>query len=448
MATQPRIRFVTTSDGVRIAYCSHGSGPPLLFVRGWISHLEGMWEIPEFQAYISALAEHFTVVRYDTRGQGTSDQDVEDVDLDGLVRDIEAITGHLQLEDVILYGQTFGGPIAIAYAARHPYRVSKLILDGTYARSDVPPEEQEALVQTLERLWPHSLGLIAQLTSPGESPRPLDEAAIDWHRRALTARMVGHLYRLAGRLDVTELLPSAAMPALVVHRRRSTSIPLRSGADLAARLPNADFVTLEGTAHNPWDGDAQAMLDAIGDFLEVRLTLPQADAAPTTPMAILFTDMEASTAMTSTLGDARAQELVRTHDAVVREAVGRFGGNEVKHTGDGVMASFPSISSAIECAVEVQRGLRRVEAPFRVKIGIDAGEPLLDVSVITGTVVQSARRIVDRAEPGQILVSDVVRRLVAGRRFDFVDTGRATLKGLPERVRLFEVGWELTPGSD
>jgi adenylate cyclase len=108
------------------------------------------------------------------------------------------------------------------------------------------------------------------------------------------------------------------------------------------------------------------------------------------------------------------------------------------------MASFASISSALECAVAIQHGLRAAEAPFRIKIGIDAGEPLLEGKDVTGTVVQSTRRIVDKAEPGQILVSDVVRRLVAGKDFDFVDRGRATLKGLPERVHLYEVPWEAT----
>ena len=446
MATQPLIRFVTTRDGVRIGYAVHGDGPPLVFVRGWISHLEAMWENPATRTFFTALAERFTVVRYDTRGQGVSDRNVSGVDLESLTLDIETLMDHLDLQDVVLYGQTFGGPLAVSYAARHPYRVTRLILDGTFAKMHVPdPDMHEAFLNTLESLWPHSISLIAQLTTPDPSGVHRIDTEQDWSARTLTARMAGHLYRLGSEIDVRHLLPALAIPTLVLHRRGSRSIPRRSARELAAELPQASLVMLEGSAHNPWDENPQPVLDAIGDFLDVELRLPELEAEPVPPMAILFTDMEASTAMTSTLGDARAQELVRTHDVVVREAVQARGGSEVKHTGDGIMASFPSISAAVECAAEIQLGLRRVEAPFRVKIGIDAGEPLRDGPVITGTVVQSARRIVDRAEPGQILVSDVVRRLVAGKSFTFLDRGRAALKGLPERVRLFEVVWAQDP---
>ena len=447
MSSRPLIRFVTTPDSVRIGYCVQGTGPPLVFVRGWISHLEAMSELPNVRAFFDALAERFTLVRYDTRGQGVSDRHVENIDLPSLNTDLETVIDVLDLQDVVLYGQTFGGPIAMSYAARHPYRVGRLILDGTYASLDtIDREAYEAFIQTLERLWPDSISLIAQLTTPNATGVRKIDSDHDYAARAISADMVGRLYRLAARVDVRDLLPSLTMPTLVLHRKRSRSIPMRSARALAADIPNATFVPLDGAAHNPWDEDAQAVLDAVGVFLQVDLTLPAtASQAPSPPVAILFTDMEASTAMTSRLGDVRAQELVRTHDAVVRRAIEKHGGAEERHTGDGIMASFPSMSSALHCAVDVQRGLREVEAPFRVKIGIDAGEPLRYGGEPTGTVVQSARRIVDRAEPGQILVSDVVRKLVAGKDFVFSDRGRAALKGLPERVRLYEVGWE-APG--
>lgn len=443
---QPSIRFVTASDGVRIGYSVLGSGPPLVFVRGWVSHLEAMWELPRVRAFFTALAERFTVVRYDTRGQGTSETPRGSaVDLDSLLLDVEALIDSLDLNDIVLYGQTHGGPIAMAYAARHPYRVRRLILDGTYAKLYLPePEAYESFVQTLETMWPHSISLIAQLTLPDPTGARTVDIREDFAARALTGEMAGRLYRLSGTVDVSHLLPSLAMPTLVVHRRGSRSISRRSARDLAADLPDASLVMLEGTAHNIWDETAQAGLDAIGRFLGVELELPEIDddaARSRAPMAILFTDMEASTAMTSQLGDARAQDLVRTHDAVVRESLEANNGDEIKHTGDGIMAAFTSISAAVDCAIDIQVRLRKVETPFRVKVGIDAGEPLRTGRDLSGTVVQSARRIVDRAQPRQILVSEVVRRMVAGKNHKFVDRGRVTLKGIPERVRLFEVEW-------
>jgi class 3 adenylate cyclase/pimeloyl-ACP methyl ester carboxylesterase len=422
---------------VRIGFDVIGAGPPLVFVRGWLSDIEQMADSPRINGFFRALSQAFTVVRFDVRTQGVSDHEIDHVDLDAFVLDVEAVVNALSLEDVVLYGQCFGGPIALAYAARHPYRIERIILDGTYAIA--PPmsdDDREAFLQTLERLWPDSSALLAKMTSPDEP----DRSTVDWHPR-ISGSTVAMLYRFGWSIDIRSLLPTVAMPALVIHRRRSRSIPMRFGQDLAAGLPNALFVPLEGAMHNPWDGDAQAVLDAIGAFTGADLRLPEVDRPAPTPLAILFTDMEASTALTSQLGDAKAQELVRTHDAVVRAAVLENGGREVKHTGDGIMASFPSISGALNGAMDIQKGLRVSEAPFRVRIGIDAGEPLEQGDDLTGTVVQSARRIVDKAEPGQILVSDVVRKLVAGKTYTFVDQGRLSLKGIPERVRLYQVDW-------
>lgn len=434
------IRYVTTTDGVRLGYDINGSGPPLLFVRGWISDLEHMADHPRISRFFDALAEHFTVVRYDARTQGVSDTEIDHVDLAAFVLDVEAILEILELDDVILYGQCFGGPIALAYAAAHPYRVSKLILDGTYAK---PPflteQDRDAFLQTIERLWPQSVSLLANLTSP--NPDEAGPMMVYPRQIRQSGKTMAMVYRAGSEFDVTEQCPQIAVPTLIMHRRRSKSIPISLGRDIAARIPHAEFVPLEGSAHNPWDGDAQAALDAIGSFLGVELKLPPLESGPQTPVAVMFTDMEGSTAMTSRLGDKGAQELVRTHDAVVRAAIAENAGAEVKHTGDGIMASFASISAALACAIDVQKGLRVAEAPFQVRVGIDAGEPLVEDGDLTGHVVQSARRIVDKASPGQILVSDVVRKLVAGKTFVFVDRGRHQLKGIPERTRLFELEW-------
>jgi adenylate cyclase len=141
------------------------------------------------------------------------------------------------------------------------------------------------------------------------------------------------------------------------------------------------------------------------------------------------------------LGDGRAQELVRVHNEIVRGALAAHGGAETKHTGDGIMASFPSASSALACAVAVQRAVAaRADAP-RVRIGLNAGEPVAEEADLFGTAVQLARRVCDHAGPGQILVSDVVRQLAAGKGFAFSDVGAVALKGFEEPVRLFEVPW-------
>jgi adenylate cyclase len=182
-------------------------------------------------------------------------------------------------------------------------------------------------------------------------------------------------------------------------------------------------------------GTARSSVEAAG----------QAATAPAGPVSILFTDITDSTALTQRLGDAKAQELVRAHNAIVREALRAHGGSEIKHTGDGIMASFSSSSSALECAIAIQRAVADraddLGAPLGVHIGLNAGEPVAEENDLYGTSVQLARRICDQAGGGEVLVSDVVRQLVAGKGFLFADRGDVALRGFEDPVRLYELRW-------
>ncbi len=164
---------------------------------------------------------------------------------------------------------------------------------------------------------------------------------------------------------------------------------------------------------------------------------------------IVFTDIVGSTRLTQQLGDSAAMELVRVHDRIVRRAVEQVGGSEIKHTGDGLMASFRSVSAALEAAVGIQRALaehnRNAPHPLEVRIGVAAGEPVLENDDLFGAAVQLASRLCDRAGSGSILVSGAVRDLAMGKRFVFAKRGRLTMKGFDEPVSLFEVGWEEAP---
>jgi len=182
----------------------------------------------------------------------------------------------------------------------------------------------------------------------------------------------------------------------------------------------------------------QAIMGFLGESEDKTI-----DAGPSGPGAVrtvLFTDITDSTALTQRLGDTKAQELVRAHNAIVREALRAQGGSEIKHTGDGIMASFPSASGALECAVAIQRAVEASEG-LSVHIGLNAGEPVEEESDLFGTAVQLARRICDQAEGGEILASDVVRQLAAGKGFLFADRGEVALRGFEDPVRLYEVRW-------
>ncbi|MGB2695922.1 MAG: nickel-binding protein [Dehalococcoidia bacterium] len=192
------------------------------------------------------------------------------------------------------------------------------------------------------------------------------------------------------------------------------------------------------------DVDPQMVQAFLGKIVGPSKGEPWAETAFRT---ILFTDMEGSTPMTQHLGDAGAMGIIRTHDAIVRDSLAALEGHEVKHTGDGIMASFASVSRGVECAIAIQRkiaahNVERSDAQMRLRIGLSAGEPVTEHDDLFGAAVQLARRICDHADADCILVSNVVRELCIGKNFLFSDIGEVVPKGFDEAVRLFEVRWQ------
>jgi class 3 adenylate cyclase len=187
------------------------------------------------------------------------------------------------------------------------------------------------------------------------------------------------------------------------------------------------------------------MANAIEEFLSEGEEAA-AGPAPSGLVTILFTDIEGSTTLTQRLGDAKAQDVLRTHNTIVRDSLKVHSGREIKHTGDGVMASFTSASKALECAITIQRAFAQhnesnPDSPIRVRIGLNAGEPIAEEEDLFGTAVQLAARICAHAEPGEILAPIVVRELAAGKGFLFSDRGETALRGFEDPVRLYEVQW-------
>ncbi|HVF33662.1 MAG TPA: adenylate/guanylate cyclase domain-containing protein [Acidimicrobiales bacterium] len=445
----PETRYARTTDGVQVAYAVHGDGPPLVFVRGWISHLDAMWHDPEFRPFMEAIGRHHRVIRYDVRGCGLSDREPANISLDHLVLDLEAVIDRAcrPEEPFVVYGTCYGGPIAVRYTARHPERVSRLVLDGTYARGiDVAtPQMRESvlgMVRMLESQPKAAHAMLDFFTNPeGDDLR---EQRLERTRRAIDADAARRLYELSFEIDVTDDLRAIRQPALVLHRKRTQAVPFVHGQHVAALLPDATFVGVDGGAHNPWEGDATQPLQAMARFLGEPIDAGFRPRTSPRPTVILFTDREGSTATTARMGDDRAQELVRTHNAIIRTALESRGGRVVKSTGDGVMAAFASVSSAVACAIEIQTRLdehnvEAPDAPIRVRMGINAGEPLSEEDDLHGIVVSTASRICDQARAGEILVSNVVRELASGRGLRFTDAGAFELKGLDEPIRLYRV---------
>jgi class 3 adenylate cyclase len=227
----------------------------------------------------------------------------------------------------------------------------------------------------------------------------------------------------------------------------------RQAAFCLAKAPSGDAVeAVHRESHGSLPGhvievDQRAVDRFMGGIVDHPPGEPYVETAFRT---ILFTDMEGSTSMTHRLGDAGAMAVLRAHDRIVGEALGRHGGSEVKHTGDGLMAAFPSVVGAIESSIQIQRRLAEVHDRngVRVRIGMSAGEPVTERNDLFGAVVQLAARLCSRAEPGSVLVSSAVRDLALGKGFVFRKRRRLSLKGFDEPVHIFEVVWQPTPSVE
>ncbi len=450
---EPRIQYAKTSDGVSIAYYRIGEGPPLVWTSNyWGNHLSEAWRAADgfFRPpSIERLAESLTVFRYDGRGSGLSQREPHDFSLEARLRDLDAIIDLSGGQPVALFGGLHGALAALAYAAKYPDRVSALIVRSPFPRGDelyeISPSMKlfAALGEVTAEQWEFVTLTIAQRGLDKAEDPGLAQHLAALYRESMTADLALAFREATRRIDVTELLPAISAPTLVLHR--SGDFPLQFSQEVASAIPEAQ---LQVRSTSWFLSNEEA--DAIAAFLGVEAPARAAErGAPSagSVVTILFTDLTSSTALTQRLGDAKAQELVRAHNSIVREALAAQGGSEIKHTGDGIMASFPTASGALECAVAIQRAVEgsRVRGQgsgdLAVHIGLNAGEPVAEESDLFGTSVQLARRICDHAAPGQILVSNVVRELAAGKGFLFADIGEVTPKGFEEPVRLYEVRW-------
>ncbi len=452
---EKQIRFCTTSDGVRVAYTTYGSGYPLIFVPGWVSHLDidaFIWDFA-VEGLLEATGHSLMVARYDKRGTGLSQRGDVGLTIDDRIKDIEAVAGALKLKRFALLGISEGAPIAMAYAARYPRKASHLIVYGGFTHSFGRGLEAAAaaLLQLIRTNSELATDVFSARLLAGATPEDM-RAFGRLQQVGVSADDAAALFEMNMQIDIRDQLPSIKAQTLVVHGRNDDAVPFELGREIAQLIPNARLYAHDG-GHYPAPQYRASIWSAIGEFLRdvasprPGTAVPRPQAAPAVGglATIVFTDIEKNTEILDRLGDKKWRDLLREHERITRDQLKTHGGTEIKTIGDAFMASFTSTSSAVECSIALQRAFaQRNETAAEsivVRVGVNAGEPIAEGGDLYGASVTMASRIAGIAAGGEIVVSNVVRELVAGKGFLFADRGDAVLRGFEDPVRLYEVRW-------
>ncbi len=434
---EPRIQYAQTKDGVSIAYWVIGQGPPIVWVPDPpYSHIQLEGRNPLSRMAFDFFAAKWSVVRFDPRGLGLSDRDVDDLSIDFRILDLEAVVERLGYETFALLTVARGTPLTITYAARHSERVSHLALVSPLA------SEQDAMQvprwQTLMKLsdsdWELYLESVgAQILGLGR-----EEARrwVDFARACVTPETGRRYLNAMARDDVTEYLPQVRALTLLVQPLGVSFLDLDTARKLASGIPNAQLVTLEGN----YQESIEQILAAIDEFLGEGEEPTPAPELPEGMAVLLFADIAESTALTEKLGDAAFRAKARELDTSLRSVINESGGTPVegKVLGDGVLAVFTSARQAIDCALRCEAAGEPLG--LQLHLGIHAGDVIREGNNVYGGAVNIAARIAAASAPGEVLVSDILRGLArtsAGVTFD--DRGEHELKGVGEPQRLFAV---------
>jgi class 3 adenylate cyclase len=445
MDDMPAIQYAK-SGNVHIAYMSAGEGPEeVLITPGATSHVAGYWASP----WLQDLIPRARVTWFDKRGTGASDRGAN-FTFEERIDDLRAVMDAAGISAAHLVGLSEGGPMSILFAAMFPDRARSLTIYGSFPawmrKADYPHgmnlslSEYSHWVDRVEAAYmgePDALRWMAEMFAPSRAPDPAFRSA--WHTAMTVSASPGAahaLWEMLYEVDVRHVLPTIRVPTTVVHFTGDRVCPVEGGRYIAAHIPGARLVELQGSDHyytEPFPEFSGAVLDNIARA--------GAEATPTKDRrlaTVLFTDIVDSTPAAAQAGDRAWRETLDRHDAACRRVVGAHGGHLVKYTGDGLLATFDGPSRAVRCAAELHSALGAFGVSIRA--GLHSGEIEARGDDIAGMAVHLAARVSSLAASGETLVSSTVKDLVVGAGFSFEERGEHMLKGVAEPWRLYALG--------
>lgn len=438
VTTTPATRYARSGEA-SIAYQIVGDGPiDLLFMPGWISQVEQLWESPGMRRWLESLTTFARVILYDRRGTGLSDRTGATYTLEQDVQDAIAVLDTAGSERAAVTTYALAAQPGVRLAAAHPDRIGALLMFAPVVRNLWAPDFDWALTrEEREEMTERSVATWGNSTLSMFEPAAHDDQALsDWFARlqrlAASPGEARAIYEAMVDFDVRDALPSIRVPTLVLHRPGERVIDVRHSRYVAARIPNARYVELEGVNSLPFLGDSDAVVEEMREFLTGERSREVTRAL----LTVMFTDIVDSTVRAAQLGDARWRDLLAAHDEVLRKELARFGGREVKTVGDGFLATFDGTPSpALRCALAISGQMRALGVDMRV--GMHMGECELIDDDVAGMAVHIAARVNALAQPGEVLVSGTVFGTVVGGPFSFQPRGSHALKGVPGQWPIF-----------
>ena len=431
--TRPATQYVQNGD-VNIAYQVVGEGDiDIVFVMGWVSHLEYFWEEPHFASFLNRLASFSRLILFDKRGTGLSDRVPlsELPTLEQRMEDVHAVMNAVGSERAVLIGVSEGGPMCSLFAATYPERTAALVMIGTYAKrirdDDYPwgvsAEDREKFFDMMRHDWGQPVGVEERAPSLAE-----DEAFREWWatylRMGASPGAAVALTKMNAEIDVRNVLPSVRVPTLVIHRKGDLCLKVEEGRYVASLIPGSKYLELDGIDHLPFVGDQNEILDQVEEFLSGIIHADEHDRVLATVLSVKLLKAPNETAL----------DQAKVH---IRRQLELFKGKEVSVTDGVVLAVFDGPARAIRCAAAIAATADRLSVI--VKTGLHTGECDYSGQTYSGYAVELAQKIAEAAPAGNMLVSRTVKDLVAGSGLHFAEAGVRSFKGIEGEWRLFTV---------